>query len=378
MNMNEADFKPGLDGVVASITELSYLDTDIEQIVIRGYDLIELIQKKNYIDSAYLLIYETLPNKKENTNFSQKLVKMSDLPDSLYDMFKLFPTSMSAMDALRTGVSALGGYEAPDKLMDTSRESNQEKAVKLLARIPTIAINSYRALNGLKFIKPKHGLSYIENLLYMIKGEAPSKLEKDILDKILNAYSEHEMPNSTFTVRVIASTLSDMYGAVSSAVASLKGPLHGGANEAAMKMFLDVLKKGGSEKAREYILDKIKNKEKIMGFGHRVYMKTYDPRAFLLKDYIAQLTHLKSDGEELYKIFQIIAKTMEEEKGLFPNADYPIALLYYLIGIPIDLYTPIFFCSRTAGLVAHHIEQHTDNRLFRPRVIYKGPRGLHT
>ena len=280
------------------------------------------------------------------------------------------------MDALRTGLSILGGYENPDSLMDTSHKSNSIKAMKILSKAPTIAVNAYRAINNMKFVEPDPSLSYVENFLYMTKGKKPTTTETNVLDKILTAYIEHEMPNSTFTVRVIASTLSDIFGSTASAVASLKGPLHGGANEAAMKMFLEIHQNGGSTKAREIILDKLKKKEKVMGFGHRVYMKKYDPRAYLLKDYIKDLTHLRDDGEELHKIYQAIEETVVEQKGLYPNADYPIALLYYLIDIPIDLYTPIFLCSRAAGLVAHHIEQQQNNRLFRPRVIYEGPRGL--
>lgn len=375
--MSYPNYKPGLDGVIASITSISYLDTDIEQIVVRGYDLIELIQKTSYIKVAYLLIYNKLPSDAEAAAFERKLMEQADIPEDMYKMFSLMPKTMSGMDSLRTGISFLAGYEKDEYLMDTSVESNEEKALKILAQAPTIAVNSYRAIQGQPFVKPDKSLGYSENFIYMIKGSKPSEVETDTLDKILTAYIEHEMPNSTFTVRVVASTLSDIYGAIASAVASLKGPLHGGANEAAMKMFLEVMELGGPSKAESYIMDKLNRKDKIMGFGHRVYMKKYDPRAYLLKDYIPKLAHLKPDGKDLAEIYTIIANVMEREKGLFPNADYPIALLYYLIDVPIDLYTPIFLCSRTAGLVAHHIEQHANNRLFRPRVIYEGARGLH-
>ena len=375
--MNNTEYRPGLDGVISNITKLSYLDTENEQIVIRGYDLIELIQKTSYIDIAYLLIYDKLPSKEERDKFSGELVKESDIAEDMYKMFSLMPKSTSAMDSLRTGISFLAGYENEEELMNTSRESNERKALKILAKAPTIAVNSYRAIQGLDFVKPNKSLSYVENFLYMIKGKKADAIEVDILDKILAAYIEHEMPNSTFAVRVVASTLSDIYGACAGSVASLKGPLHGGANEAAMKMFLDIANNGGPDKAEEYIMSKLNNKEKVMGFGHRVYMKKYDPRAFLLKDYIEPLTDRKPDGKDLYSIYKTIEKTVSGQKGLFPNADYPIALLYYLIDVPIDLYTPIFWCSRAAGLVAHHVEQHESNRLFRPRVIYEGPRGLH-
>lgn len=371
------EYKPGLDGVIACITELSWLDTEKEQIVIRGYDLIELIQKTSYIKVAYLLIYNKFPTDAEASAFEKKLMAQADIPEEMYAIFKLLPKKTMAMDALRSGISILGGYEEHGPLMDTSREANEEKALKILAKAPTIAVNSYRAITGQEFVKPDKSLGYSENFVYMIKGSKPTAVESDTLDKILTTYIEHEMPNSTFAVRVVGSTLSDIYGACASAVASLKGPLHGGANEAAMQMFLEVAKTGGPSTAESYIMGKLERKDKIMGFGHRVYMKKYDPRAFLMKDYIPKLVDQKSDGKDLYSIYQTIEKTMAREKGLFPNADYPIALLYYLINVPIDLYTPIFLCSRLAGLVSHHIEQQQNNRLFRPRVIYEGPRDLH-
>ncbi|MCS6985617.1 MAG: citrate synthase [Leptospiraceae bacterium] len=375
--MSYPNYKPGLEGVIAAITKISYLDTEKEQIIVRGYDLIELIEKTSYIKVAYLLLYNRLPSDEQAKEFEKSLMAEAEIPDSMYQLFSLMPKTTQAMDALRTGISFLAGYEDPDFLMDTSTKANEAKALKILAKAPTIAVNSYRALKGMPFVRPNRELGYAENFIYMIKGEKPTATEVDTLDKILTAYIEHEMPNSTFAVRVVASTLSDIYGAITSAVASLKGPLHGGANEAAMKMFLEVLSLGGVKIAEKYILEKLARKDKIMGFGHRVYMKKYDPRAYLLKDYIPKLAHLRPEGAELAQIYEIIAKVMEREKGIFPNADYPIALLYYLIHIPIDLYTPIFLCSRIAGLAAHHIEQHENNRLFRPRVIYEGERDLH-
>ena len=377
MANEHADYKPGLDGVIACITKLSLLDEEKEQIVVRGYDLIELIQKTSYIKVAYLLIYNKFPTDAEAKAFEQKLMAQADIPEEMYEIFKLLPKKTMAMDALRTGISILGGYEEHDALMDTSTKSNEEKALKILAKAPAIAVNSYRAITGQPFVKPDKSLGYSENFVYMIKGSKPTAVETDTLDKVLTTYIEHEMPNSTFAVRVVSSTLSDIYGSCASAVASLKGPLHGGANEAAMQMFLEVQKTGGPATAEKYIMDKLARKDKIMGFGHRVYMKKYDPRAFLMKDYIPKLVDQRPDGKDLYSIYQTIEKTMAREKGLYPNADYPIALLYYLINVPIDLYTPIFLCSRLAGLVSHHIEQQENNRLFRPRVIYEGARDLH-
>jgi citrate synthase len=207
----------------------------------------------------------------------------------------------------------------------------------------------------------------------MITGKVPTASEFTAFDQSLIVYSEHEMPNSTFAARVISSTRSDIYGAITGAVASLKGPLHGGANEAVMKMLLEA---GTKENVEPLILNKLKNKERIMGFGHRVYMKKMDPRAQLMKQALLKLSEEKGNLD-LYEMCVIGEEVMRREKGLYPNLDYYAAPVYYLLGIPIDLYTPIFLASRTSGLSAHVLEQHANNRLFRPRVRYLGPRNLH-
>tara|TARA_B100000073_G_scaffold228005_1_gene190197 strand:- start:3815 stop:4939 length:1125 start_codon:yes stop_codon:yes gene_type:complete len=370
------DFKPGLDGVIATDTNVSYLDVDNEEIVIRGYDLIELAGSKTYPEVAYLVINGNLPNTKELNSFQKLLLDDSAFPSETYDLLNLIPKSSMVMDVIRTGISYLAGFHSEQNLMDTSENQNLNKGTRLIAEVAILTANSHRILNGQKIIKPDSSKTFSENFISMILGKSVSQKQVEIFDKILTCYIEHEMPNSTFAARVIASTLSDMYGAFVGGISSLKGPLHGGANEAAIHMILDIKEKGGSKIAERYILDKLKNKERIMGFGHRVYMKKYDPRALFLKDYISDLESNIENGEELHNIYKIVENVMAREKGLYPNTDYPIALLFYMLGIPIPLYTPIFFASRTAGLVAHVIEQHNNNRLFRPRVLYTGPRGL--
>ena len=370
------DFKPGLDGVIATDTNVSYLDVDNEEIVIRGYDLIELAGSKTYPEVAYLVINGNLPDTKELNSFQKLLLDDSAFPSETYDLLNLIPKSSMVMDVIRTGISYLAGFHSEQNLMDTSENQNLNKGTRLIAEVAILTANSHRILNGQKIIKPDSSKTFSENFISMILGKSVSQKQVEIFDKILTCYIEHEMPNSTFAARVIASTLSDMYGAFVGGISSLKGPLHGGANEAAIHMILDIKDKGGSKVAERYILDKLKNKERIMGFGHRVYMKKYDPRALFLKDYISDLQSNIENGEELHNIYKIVEDVMAREKGLYPNTDYPIALLFYMLGIPIPLYTPIFFASRTAGLVAHVIEQHNNNRLFRPRVLYTGPRGL--
>ncbi len=375
--MTHQEYSPGLQNVIAAVTRISYLDVEQEEIVVRGYNLIELAEHCTYLEVAYLLIYGTFPTREQVQDFESRLRSEAEIPESLYHTFLGFPKQMHVMDGLRTGISLLAGYEDPELLADPSREANITKGLRILARAPAIAANVYHAMNGEPFVHPHPDLNFTANFLYMIQGRAPDDQAVTIFDRMLVCYSEHELPNSTFAARVIASTLTDIYGAIVGAIASLKGPLHGGANEASLRMLLDILDRGGSEVAETYVLEKLARKERIMGFGHRVYMRKHDPRAVLLEQYIPQLIHRKPEGPELYAIYRKVAEVMAREKGIYPNTDYPIGLILYLLDVPIDLYTPIFLCARTAGLVAHVIEQHAHNRLYRPRVRYEGPRGLH-
>jgi citrate synthase len=364
-------FFPGLDGVIACETDISYLDVENEEIVIRGYDLIELSKTVSYLDLVFLLMHKKLPSNEERDELEQELKNQYDVPKEVLSILSLLTKQTDSMDALRTGISVLSGFES--ELDDLSKQANTNKMLRLLAKIPFIVANSHHAKTNSDFIMPRQDLTYSSNFLYMITGKVPTTLEEKSFDQTLMVYSEHEMPNSTFTARVIASTTSDMYGALTGAVASLKGKLHGGANEAVMNMLLEAKTVQGME---SLILKKLKNKERIMGFGHRVYMKKMDPRAQLMKEALLELIH-KKGNQELYDMCVIGEEVMKREKGLYPNLDYYAAPVYYLLGIPIDLYTPIFLAARTIGICTHIIEQHENNRLFRPRVEYRGPRNLH-
>ncbi|WP_079475181.1 citrate synthase [Marinococcus halophilus] len=364
------EYSPGLEGIIAAETSISYLDVEQEQIVIRGYDLIELAENRHFLDVAYLLLYGSLPDAAEKESFHHRLYQQLELPEVLTTSFSLFPASMSAMDMLRTGISLLAGSET--NMHDLSAEANQKKAVNLLGAIPAIMAGSYRTQQNESLVSPDPSMSFSANMLYMLTGKKPGVLETEVFDQSLVAYIEHEMPNSTFAARVIASTQADMYGAFTGAVASLKGPLHGGANEAVMHLLLEA---GTPDGVERLFREKLANKERIMGFGHRVYMKKMDPRAQLMKKSLHRLAE-KQDRMDLYDMCVRGEELIAEEKGLHPNLDYYAAPVYYLLGIPIDLYTPIFFASRAAGLGAHVIEQHSNNRLFRPRVDYTGPRGI--
>ncbi len=361
-------YYPGLDGVVAAETKISFLDTVQSEIVIQGYDLIKLSQSKEYLDIVHLLLEERLADSAEKAVMEGNLKSEYEIPDELLEIFKCLPKKTHPMDGLRTGISALAGYDSD--LDGRSLPVNKKRAYQLLGKVPNLVANSYRVLQNLETIRPNRNLPYSANFFYMITGRIPSPLEEKIFDRSLVLYSEHEMPNSTFTARVIASTQSDLYGALTGAVASLKGNLHGGANEAVMYM----LNEADSVRKFEEILEtKLFKKEKIMGFGHRVYMKKMDPRALMMKEALKELCDLNGDYT-LYEMGEAGERIMEREKGIYPNLDYYAAPVYWLLGIPIPLYTPIFFSARTVGLCAHVIEQHANNRLFRPRVHYIGER----
>ncbi len=361
-------YSPGLDGVIAAETHISYLDTQSSQILIRGYDLIELSETKSYLELVHLLLEGRLPEESEMETLERKINSASSLPDDHLRLLELLPEGTHPMDSLRTGLSALAGYDR--QIDDRSPSANKERAYQLLGKMPALTAASYRVINKKEPILPLHTLSYSANFLYMMTGKLPSSLEEQIFDRSLVLYSEHEMPNSTFAARVIASTHSDLYGALTGAVASLKGNLHGGANEAVMYLLLEAKTTSDFE---QLLQTKLKRKEKIMGFGHRVYMKKMDPRALMMKEALQQLCD-KAGDYRLYEMCEAGERLMEKEKGLYPNLDYYAAPVYWMLGIPIPLYTPVFFSARTSGLCAHVIEQHANNRLFRPRVSYTGPR----
>lgn len=359
-------FVPGLDRVIAAETAISFLDTEREKIIIRGHDLIDLSVSNDYLDVVHLLLDGTLPNASEKSALEDTLKKHYDIPSYVMEILSLLPETTHPMDGLRTGLSVLSSVDK--EIESRSTEANKARAYKLLGKLPAITVNSYRLINGLKTVQPDPTLSYSANFLYMITGKEPKPFEVKIFDRSLLLYSEHEMPNSTFTARVIASTHSDLYGALTGGVASLKGNLHGGANEAVMYMLQSV---DSAAEFQQLIQKKLVNKEKVMGFGHRVYMKKMDPRALEMKESLKQLCEKKGDYSLLDRC-EAGEKTMLEEKGLYPNLDYYAAPVYWMLGIPIELYTPIFFTARTAGLAAHVMEQHQNNRIFRPRVSYIG------
>ncbi|BDG29873.1 citrate synthase [Thermus thermophilus] len=366
----EIPYRPGLEGVPAVETAISFLDVEQEEIVLRGYDLIELARKRTYVDVVGLLLDGRLPGEPERKALEAELLQAAEVPEGVYQVLKALPASAHPMDRLRTAVSALGTFDP--EVRDLSQEALRRQGLRAIARSAALVANLERVAQGQPPL-PLKGDSFSKAFLEALLGREVGPEEVRAFDQSLIAYSEHELPNSTFAARVIASTLSDLYAALTGAVASLKGPLHGGANEAVMYMMLEAKAEEGLE---AWIRERLQRKERIMGFGHRVYMRRMDPRALLLKETLKTLARNHPEAEHWLRVGERGEKVMQEAKGLYPNLDYYAALVYYVLGLPIPLYTPIFFAARTAGLVAHVMEQLAHNRLFRPRVIYVGPRGL--
>lgn len=362
------EVRKGLENVIVDSSTICYVDPD-GGLIYRGYWLEELAEKSTFEEVCYLLIHGKLPTKYELEKFKVELVKERELPEELYEVLYSFPKDAHPMDLIRTSVSFLGSVDP--EAMDYSHDSNVRKAIKLIAKMPTIVANSYRISKGMEPLHPVMEFSHAKNFLFMIKGSEPDEFSTKVFDITLMLYAEHEFNASSFSARVTASTLSDMYSAITSAIGTLKGPLHGGANEKAMKMMLEI---GSVEKTETWILESLKRGERIMGFGHRVYKKE-DKRATLLKKY-SKLLAERSGDRKWYEMSALIEDIMRREKNIIPNVDFYCASVYYYLGIPMELYTPIFAAARVVGWAAHVIEQHDNNRLIRPRASYEGPMGL--
>lgn len=364
--MTDKAYSPGLEGVIAGESALSRIDIDINRLILYGYDLVELTENACYEEVAYLLLYGELPTIAELAEFNQQLRSQRDLPGPVVELLRSAPVDAHPMDLLRTAVSALAFFDA--ETPDNSHEANVRKAVRLLAKIPTALTYGYRFSQGLEPVAPSAELDHAANLLYMLRGEKPPAYEVEAMNTSLILYAEHGYNASTFTARVVASTLADLYAAMTAAIGALHGPLHGGANEAAMHMLLEVDSPAAAE---QWVLDALAQKKKIMGFGHREY-KSGDSRVPTMKKVGRQVAAAVGDTK-WPDLADVVEATMMREKGIFPNVDFPCAYTYYIMGIPIPLYTPIFVASRVVGWAAHVIEQHDANRLIRPNHIYTGP-----
>ncbi|MFC4403685.1 citrate synthase [Gracilibacillus xinjiangensis] len=355
----------GLEGVVAAETKISSIIDD--QLTYVGYTIDDLAENASFEEVVFLLWNKRLPNKEELAQLEKDLFNNMAIPSGIIDHFKSYEIhKVHPMGALRTAISLLGLYD--EEADDMSEDANKRKAIRLQAKVASVVTAFSRVRDGKDPIQPKEGLSYAANFLYMLKGEIPSELEEEAINKALVLHADHELNASTFTSRVCVATLSDMYSGITAAISALKGPLHGGANEAVMNMLLEI---GDTENALPYVKEKMANKEKIMGMGHRVY-KTGDPRAKHLKKMSKELTSLHG-MEKWYEMSEQIEEYIKAEKGLPANVDFYSASVYHCLGIKHDLYTPMFAMSRFSGWIAHILEQYENNRLIRPRAEYVGP-----
>lgn len=359
-----AELQKGLEGVIAAETKVSSIIDS--QLTYAGYDIDDLAENAEFEEIIYLLWHYKLPNKQELKELKEKLHEYMPLNDSVYNHFKEYAADhVHPMTALRTSVSYIAHFD-PDA-EDEGEDKKFERAIRIQAKIASLVTAFARVREGKDPVMPNKDLSYAGNFLYMLRGEVPTDIEVEAFNKALVLHADHELNASAFTARCAVSSLSDMYSGIVAAVGSLKGPLHGGANERVMNMLSDVKTVDAVD---DYIDEKIKNKEKIMGFGHRVY-KDGDPRAKYLKEMSKKITE-ETGQSPLFDISVKIADKMHEEKGLIPNVDFYSATVYHSLNISHDLFTPIFAVSRTSGWIAHMLEQYRDNRIIRPRAQYIG------
>jgi citrate synthase len=359
----------GLEGVVAAQTRLSDVRGDAGELIYAGYDINELAGKVSYEEVIHLLHWNRLPSRKELAELKSILAAARDLPQGVIDILRLIPRNTPPMDAIRTAVSALGCFDPQRD--DHSYDDERRKAMQLIAQIPIITAYFHRIRQGKEILAPRADLGEAANFLYLMDGEEPPAEKSSTVDLCYVLHADHGMNASTFSARVTIATLSDMYSAITSAIGTLKGPLHGGANEGVIKMLLEI---GSLDKVDNYVEECLAQKKKIMGIGHRVY-KTLDPRAPTLKR-MAQVLGSKLGENKWIQMSDRIAEIMLKKKNLHANVDFYSATVYYSLGIPTDLFTPIFAIARMSGWTAQLLEQLADNRLIRPQSLYIGPVGL--
>jgi citrate synthase len=359
----------GLRGVVAATTSIGDVNGEKGELIYQGVNIHDLATQSTFEEVVFLLWNGRLPKRAELDELRKNIAASYELPEWVREVFKHFPKDADPMDTLRTAVSALSFSDKEAR--DLSRAASIRVATRLTAQFATIVAAIDRARNGKAPIKPRPDLNIATNFLYMLKGEMPDEFDAHVLDVALILQADHELNASTFTARVVAGTLADMYSSVTAALGALSGPLHGGANTAIMKILLEI---GSLDKVEGYVKDALAKKKKIMGFGHAVY-RTEDPRATHLRRFSKEMGERKGDTK-WYDMTAKLEEVMKREKGLLPNVDAYSASTYYMMGIPLDLYTPIFAISRISGWTAHILEQYADNKLIRPRAEYIGPRNV--
>jgi citrate synthase len=365
--MSTAGAGKGLEGIVAANSGICWIDGDAGVLAYRGIDIHELAVNSNFEETTYLLWNGILPNELALREFTARLALSRSLDARIVDMLRTFPTTATPMEVLRTAVSALSFYDADEK--DNSHDANVRKSYNITSQMAMLVAIYDRLRKGLEIIPPDRSLNHAANFLWMLNGVKPSETAVRTMDMALVLHADHELNASTFAARVIAATLSDVHSAITGAIGALKGPLHGGANEGVMRLLLTIDKLDADPV--EYVRNMLAAKQKISGFGHRVY-KTEDPRATHLREMSKQLGY-DSGEPKWYEMSRAIELYINADKKLNANVDFYSASTYATLGIDIDLYTPIFAISRIAGWTAHVIEQLDDNRLIRPRAEYIGP-----
>ena len=361
-----SDFARGLEGVVANETRLGDVRGQEGQLIYCGFDINELAGKVCFEEVIYLLWHNRLPNRTELAELKRGLAAERKLPDQIIQFLQATPKTALPIDVLRTAVSMLGLHD-PSLVLDDTLEANQRRAISVVAKVGVIIAYFHRARNGLNLPSVRADLGEAAHFLYLLDGREPSAKKAETLDLAYVLHAEHGMNASTFSARVTISTLTDMYSALTAAIATLKGPLHGGANEGVIHMLQEI---GSLDKVDAFVEKRLAEKKKIMGIGHRVY-KVLDPRAPILRQKAVELTQELGETKWI-EMSERIAALMKEKKGLYANVDFYSATFYYSLGIPTDLFTPIFAISRTAGWTAHILEQLAGNRLYRPLSEYVG------
>ena len=359
------EIKKGLLGIIVDETTVSQVMPEINSLTYRGYTVQELCDKCSFEEVAYLVLKADLPNKKQLKKFIKEERSSRKLSVQILKDIQKMPKKAHPMDVIRTAVSLMALEDKDTK--NNSPEANMRKAIRIFAKTPTAIAAFFRSRKGKKLIPPKKNLSFSENFFHMCFGKVPNKEIVKAFDVSLILYAEHSFNVSTFTARTITSSLSDIHGAIVGAIASLKGPLHGGANEEVMHMMSKI---NSPENAKKWINRALDNKEVVMGFGHRVY-KSGDSRVPTMKKYFMKVSKIKKD-KKFYKIYDIVERVMIERKNIYPNLDYPTGPTYHLMGFDTDFFTPIFVISRITGWSAHIMEQHASNKLIRPLSKYKG------
>jgi citrate synthase len=359
----------GLRGVVAATTSIGDVNGERGELIYEGINIHDLALNSTFEEVVFLLWHGRLPKRAELEELRRALAECYELPAEILELMRRLPVDAEPMDTLRTVVSALDIYDHGAR--DQSREGSLRTATRLTAQLPTIVAAIGRLREGKEPVRPKTELNVATNFLYMLRGEMPSADDARLFDVCLILHADHELNASTFTARVVAATLADVYGAVTAAIAALSGPLHGGANTNVMKTLLAI---GEVENVESYIKNALSNKAKIMGFGHAVY-RTEDPRATHLRRFSKEVGE-RAGNTKWYDMSRKVEEVVMREKGLYPNVDFYSASTYYMMGIPLELYTPIFAVSRISGWTGHILEQYANNRIIRPRAEYTGPRDV--